>query len=206
VTRSVRSSVTLSSRHSLVHRIVGIPHAAPLFCLLFRIDWWASYWWDPALAPWCHHHLPSLCHQGPHTSSQCNNCCRLPLPSRLPSLLLVCCLIIAISKQTHHNEASMWPLHPPFCRVAKMVFWYSYHFKTLLVLSPNLVIIMKLFLSSHLVSWFVSYGVAPPKILFCVRHCQVVNMRGCKRYSLHSGCKEFFFYGYGVAMEYPVGI
>ena len=79
----VLSSLVSSSpsRHSLVHRVVGIPHAAPLLCLLFRIDWWASYWWDPVLAPWCHHHLPSLCHQGPTTSSQCNNCCRLPLPT-----------------------------------------------------------------------------------------------------------------------------
>jgi hypothetical protein len=31
--------------------------------------------------------------------------------SRLPSLpLACCCLIIAISRQTHHNDASMWPL------------------------------------------------------------------------------------------------
>jgi hypothetical protein len=42
--------------------------------------------------------------------------------NRLPSLpLACCCLIIAISRQTHHNGASMWLLHPPFCRVAKMV-------------------------------------------------------------------------------------
>jgi hypothetical protein len=115
VTKPVRYHVTLPSRHSLVHRVVGIPHAASLLCLLVHIDWWASYWWDPALAPWCHHHLPSLCDQGPTTPSQCNNCCRLPLAaySRLPSLpLACCCLIIAISRQTRHNDAPMWPLHP----------------------------------------------------------------------------------------------
>jgi hypothetical protein len=113
----VFSSLVSSSR-------VGIPHAPTLLCLLFRIDWWTSYWWDPALTPWCHHHLSSLCHQGPTTSLQCNNCCRFATAySRLPSLPLVCCcLIIAISRQTHHNDASMWPLHPPFCRVAK---WFS---------------------------------------------------------------------------------
>jgi hypothetical protein len=90
---SSATSVTLSSRHSLVHHVVWIPHAAPLLCLLVRIDWWASYWWDPVLAPWCHHHLPSLCHQGPTTSSQCNNCCLLALPTavcpRCPSHVVV---------------------------------------------------------------------------------------------------------------------
>ena len=32
---------------------------------------------------------------------------------RLPSLPLVCCyLIIAISRQTRHSDAPIWPLHP----------------------------------------------------------------------------------------------
>jgi hypothetical protein len=79
VTKPVRYQCHLVFSSLVSSRVVGIPHAAPLLCLLVRIDWWASYWWDLALAPWWHHHLPSLCHQGPTTSSQCNNCCRLPL-------------------------------------------------------------------------------------------------------------------------------
>jgi hypothetical protein len=53
-----------------------------------------------------------------------------------------------------------------------MNFWYSCYFITLLILSLNVhVIIVKLFLSNGLVYWFVSYGIAPPEISPCVRHC-----------------------------------